>query len=71
MRPAPPQMPHAEGRRSAVTPPSGSSSTTGLTTNFTGRQDTSDTGNEYVDPKSVICVGEQQMVSVHFHSREP
>jgi hypothetical protein len=49
-------MPHAQGRRSAVTPPLGSSSSTGLTTDFTGRQDTTDTGDEYVDPKSVICV---------------
>ncbi len=56
LRPAPPQMPHAQGRRSAVTPPLGSSSSTGLTTDFTGRQDTTDTGDEYVDPKSVICV---------------
>jgi hypothetical protein len=53
LRPAPPQMPHAQGRRSALTPPLGSSSSTGLTTDFTGRQDTSD---KYVHPKSVICV---------------
>lgn len=71
LRPAPPQMPHAQGRRSAVTPPLGSSSSTGLTTDFTGRQDTSDTGDEYVDPKVLSVCGESQMVSLHFPSREP
>jgi hypothetical protein len=56
LRPAPPQMPHAQGRRSSLTPPLISSSSTGLTTDFTGRQDTRDTGDKYVHPNSVICV---------------